>query len=178
MPKLRTLFAVLLLAFAAAAPALAQAGVLVDSASRVRVKQAEGGTVVGGLVAADSATLTLDPAVGGMGSILTIPVSDVRRMDVSLGARTPAQGAWRGLKRGLLTGVVLSAAIITAGVIEDEKDECGDCFINATLAAVIVSVPLTTATSLIGTFIGATSPGERWRRVQPPVYVAPPPAPR
>lgn len=177
MPKLRTLFAALLLAFAAAAPALAQSGVLVDSAARVRVRQAEGGTVVGGLVAADSAKLTLDPAARGMGDILTIPVDGVRRMDVSLGARTPAQGAWRGLKRGLLTGVVLSAAIITAGVIEDREDDCGDCIINATLGAVIVSVPLTAATTLIGTFLGASSPGERWRRVQPPVYVAPP-APR
>ncbi|HEX2204858.1 MAG TPA: hypothetical protein VHG91_16230 [Longimicrobium sp.] len=175
MPKLRPFLAALLLALGAAAPALAQRGVVVDSAARVRVKQAEVGTVVGALLAADSLSLTLDPAAGGMGSSLLIPVADVRRMDVSLGVRTPSQGAWRGLKKGFLTGVVLSGAIIAAAAIEDEQDPCGDCFFNATLSAVIISVPLTGATTLLGTVWGAAAPGERWRRVQPPVYVAPAP---
>ena len=172
----RTLFLSLLLACAAAAPSLAQAGPAateLDSLTRVRVSQTEvePRRFAGGLLAADSLSITVDPERGG--ERLEVPLSSLRRLEVSLGRRTPGEGMRRGAARGLLVGLGASALLIGSAAIADEQEGPSDGFITATAAAVIISIPLTAATTVTGALWGATSPGERWRRVETPVRIRP-----
>jgi hypothetical protein len=168
----RPILAALLLTAAPAAPALAQRGTVteLDSLARVRVTQSvDPGRVLGGLLAAGSSGLVIDPVHGG--DRLAVPLAHVERLEVSLGQRTVREGALRGARKGAIVGVVTSALLIGMGAIQDAGDDCGECWITATGVAVLVSVPLIGITTGGGALLGAMSPGEKWQRVAVPPRV-------
>jgi hypothetical protein len=175
MVMLRTLSLTLVLLAGCVFPLAAQQGapppVEVDSLARVRLRQSatDPRTLTGRLLFADSQTLTVEHR----GRPQAVPLPAVERLEVSIGRYSTGEGAWRGAKAGFFGGAVVSALLIVTGVVSDAQGDCGDCFITATGAAVLLSVPLTTFTTVGGTLIGAVAPGERWAPVTTPVRLRP-----
>ena len=170
---IRSLFAALLLV-AAAAPVAAQRALPseVDSLARVRVTWADGhGRTVGGLLAADSSALLIDPV--RFDERMTVPVAQVERLEVSLGQRTPREGALRGAKKGAMVGLAASAVLITMGIVADAREECEGCWISVTGIAVYASIPIIGFTTGGGALLGSINPGERWQEVSVPPRVRP-----
>lgn len=163
-------FCALLLALSAA-PAVAQEAPAplplqqVDSLARVRLTQhfVEPRRLVGTLVAVDSEDVVVERGT----ERVTVPLVYVRRMEVSRGRMTAGHGAWRGARVGFLAGAGMSALLIAAAHAS-EGSSCGDCFITASTAAVVVSLPLTGVSTFAGAAVGASRPGDRWERVPLP----------
>lgn len=145
-------------------------GVELDSLARVRLVQTAVAprVLVGRLLYADSQVVTIERR----GKPVLVPLGAVRSLHRSAGRYTAGRSAWRGAKTGFLVGAGISAVFITAGVVSD-RDGCDDCFISATAAAVLLSVPLTALTTVGGAALGALSPRERWVRVDLPVCLRP-----
>lgn len=137
----------------------------VDSLARVRLIQhfVEPRLLVGNLVAVDSEDVVVERGT----ERVTVPLVYVRRMEVSRGRMTAGHGAWRGARMGFLAGAGMSALLIAAAHAS-EGSSCGDCFITASTAAVVVSLPLTGVSTLTGAAVGASRPGDRWERVPLP----------
>lgn len=175
MAMLRNLSLTLVLLAGCGLPLGAQQGapppVEVDSLARVRLRQSATGprTLTGRLLFADAQVLTVEYRE----KPVAVPLPAVERLDVSLGKYSREESAWRGTKRGFLGGAAVSALMIVTGLVSDAQGDCGDCFINATAGAVLLSVPLTVTTTVGGALLGAIAPGERWERLTPPVRLRP-----
>ncbi len=160
------------IALFAAALVLASAGhaeaqrrtepLVLDSLSRVRVRVTPSAQERFGatFVSADSRVVVVERG----GERLEIPRTSVRMLEASQGPRPPESGAWRGAKRGFLGGAVLGG-VLAALVLATGED---DTYISNEGAAVISMGVGITAGTVLGTAIGAASPGERWVRVPIP----------
>ena len=121
--------------------------------------------VTGVLVRADSAGLVI--AGRDDARLRSIPVREVSRLERHVFTRPKGSAFVRGAGRGALVGLALSAVLVGAAVVEDRRNSCHDCFVNARLAAAVVAVPLTAVSSLVGGAVGLST-RERWARVAYP----------
>lgn len=145
----------------------------VDSLAMVRVEVKQWlpipRRVQGRLVAADNGSITVRPRAGW--DPVVVPLTKLRRVEVSVGRRTREDGLRRGALRGFAAGAASIAVFFAAGLIDGE---CEDCYFTMGAAAKALAVPLTVTTTVSGAIGGALFPGERWVRVHPPVVLDPP----
>lgn len=141
--------------------------------ARIRVAQSafRPRLLVGSLVSVEHSMLILRER--RTGDTLTLPVSEIQRLQVSTGRFSPQQGFARGLKRGFLLGTATSVGLLALGAIADLTSDCADCMFSGTYVAAHVSVPIIALSSLGGAFWGRTSPPERWREFPLPVQRVP-----
>lgn len=133
----------------------------VDSLARVRVTQSEAPSRVRGtFVGADSQTVVVQSGVARY----DVPLEAIRKLEVSRGERSVEAGAWRGAQRGFLAGLVTG---VLAGALVMSTIE-GDGYVGEEVAGIGITVAGTGLGTLIGTLLGAASPGERWERVPLP----------
>ena len=150
---------------AAAGPLPAQRLDDLAAGARLRVaRHAPPRPVVGTLVRADSTGLTLSPARGG--PALVVPLADLRRVDVSRGARPAPEAFWRGAGVGFLVGAGVGVVATGLAYQSDRRSSC-DCIIPATAIVGALSVAFTGVTTLTGGVIGVAT-RERWRQAWPP----------
>ncbi|MES3034652.1 MAG: hypothetical protein V4813_11710 [Gemmatimonadota bacterium] len=91
-----------------------------------------------------------------------IPLTDIRRLQVSDSRRTAGQAFRGGAGRGALVGLGLSAGLMAIGVVTDRRND--DTYNTGTRIAALGSVLLTTLTTVTGGLIGLGG-RERWRTV-------------
>jgi hypothetical protein len=119
--------------------------------------------VVGRLIRADSLSLVIAPDRGP--STMTMSLSELRRVDVSRGARPTgeafADGALTGALIGTGVGIIATALAIRA----DRR--CNDCMIPGTAIVVPLSVAFTGVTTFVGGMIGVAG-REKWSPAWPP----------
>lgn len=96
----------------------------------------------------------------GEGPIAGIAVSDLDRLEVSLGRRSRSEGAQRGFIFGFLGGA--AAGIVTGLVISQGADP--DDF-PRDVAATVTGIGFGLAGSMVGAVIGAYHPGEAWQKI-------------
>lgn len=140
----------------------------VDSLSRVRLarRTALPRRVSGRLVSIDSQAI----AVEHEGGFVVVPLSEVTRLDVSLGPRLPL-GAWKGAQQGFLAGVVFTAFFYALGAVVDARSDCDECYFTMRGLALVGGVPVTLLSAGIGASTADLSRKERWKRVPLPVRV-------
>lgn len=167
--RLRSLLAFLgfVASLTAACDVAAQRADSLPIGARVRVHRhdAPPRIVSGVLLGVDSTGLTLAAAHGAPPR--TVAAADVARLERHAGRRPTAAAFGRGAARGALVGLALSAVLLGAALVDEQRNPCGDCFINAPVAAGIVAVPLTAGSTLIGGVIGLGR-RDRWVRVAYP----------
>jgi hypothetical protein len=134
--------------------------------ARVRVhRQGVPQRVVSGLLLrSDSTGLTL--AAANSAPPWSIAATEVVRLERHAGRRSAAGAFGRGAGRGALVGLALSAVLLGAVLVEEQRNP-SDSFISAPVAAGIVAVPLTAGSILIGGVIGLGR-RDRWTRVAYP----------
>lgn len=149
------------------ADAAAQQADRLPVGARVRVHQLNGPsrTVTGTLVRADSSGLTVAATDGPLAR--TIVAAEVARLEQHVSTRSAGAAFGRGAGRGALVGLALSAVLLGAALVEEQRHPCSDCMINAPVAAGIVAVPLSVGSTLIGGLVGLGK-RERWVRVAYP----------
>ena len=98
-----------------------------------------------------------------MNDTLLLEWADVNRLDLSVRQFSPAEGARRGARSGFVIGAVVTAVALFAAVNADRKG-C-DCTVPATGQVAILGVGFTVGTTLLGSAMGASAPGERWVEV-------------
>ena len=168
------------LLLASLSPASAQEGsavpVVLDSLARVRIELTtrEPRWLTGSLLAADAEALTLEKG----GRLHVVPVSSVKRLDVSVERLYRRERIRSGAKRGLLIGAVTSGGLLLLAATIDLTTECVDCMLPASAVALGASVPLTASFTATGALLGALSGLDRWMRVPLPVQVQPASAPQ
>lgn len=118
----------------------------------------------GALVSADSVVLVFAPERGG--AAVSTHLVDLRRVEVSQGARPRSQAFRRGARIGLLVGVGLGAVATSLALRADLRGSC-DCYIPATAVVGVLSLAFTGVTTLVGGGIGVAT-REQWRQVWPP----------
>ena len=96
---------------------------------------------------------------------MTLPLSELKRVDVSRGARSTDEAFARGATTGALVGTGISLIAIALAVRADR--DCSDCTIPGTVFVVPLSAAFTGVTTLVGGMIGVAG-REEWRRVWPP----------
>jgi hypothetical protein len=145
----------------------------VDSLSRVRLarRTALPRRVSGRLVSIDSQAI----AVEHEGGFVVVPLSEVTRLDVSLGPRPPL-GAWKGAQQGFLAGVVFTAFFYALGAVVDARSDCDECYFTMRGLALAGAVPVTVLSTGIGAATVDLSRKERWQRVPLPARVRSPAA--
>lgn len=63
----------------------------------------------------------------------------------------------------------MSGALLIAATIEERRHTCGDGMNSGPLTAVIIAVPFTAASTLVGGLVGlGFSRRDRWKRVEQP----------
>jgi len=160
-------FLALVTALAVPPHAEAQQADQLSVGARVRVHRLNGQPriVTGVLVRADSVGVTI--AAPDDSSPQLITAADVARLEQHVGTRSPGAALGRGAGRGALAGLALSAVLMGAALVTEQRDPCRDCMITSPVAAGIVAVPLTAASALIGGLVGIGT-RERWARVPYP----------
>lgn len=152
---------------AAVRPGSAQATAL-DSLTRIRVQQTgRPHWLTGRLLAADSQALTVEHR----GGPYELPLSAVRRVDVSVGFRSSEERVKSGAKRSFLLAAAVGGALLVLGAAVDLTTECADCMLPASAVALGVGVSLTASTTAAGALFGALSSRDRWKRVPLPVRI-------
>lgn len=134
----------------------------VNSLVRVRVVQqdAKPRRITGQLAFADSQRVMIEQTEG----LLVVPVSQIRRLDVSLGH--PKIGVARGASHGLLASVIVLEGLYLLG-----DGECEDCWVTPRDVAVAVAVPFTVVMMGVGALSGLLPGWEQWKRVSLPVRI-------
>lgn len=158
-------FAVLALIHAGELAAQSTSGLPVALGSRVRVSVPDSARqeaftpriqmIRGEVVGVTTDTLSLE--VAGVGSVLAVPRSSIRRLDVSRGVPGRPASAAAGALGGALLGAFYGFASRQLGVEEWEGNSVGQ---SLALGAAIGAAG--------GLIVGALSPIERWRRVALP----------
>ena len=116
------------------------------------------------LVRADSTGLILAPPHAG--PAVRLAFSQLRGVDMSIGALSRGQGFRRGAKMGFLIGAGVGAVATAFALNADLRGSCSDCMIPATAVIGVYSLAFTAATTLAGGWIGLAA-RERWRQVWP-----------
>lgn len=145
----------------------------VDSLATVRVQVRQWfpvpHRVQGRLMAADTGSVTVRPR-GGADPVV-VPLTKLRRMEVSLGRRTRGEGLRRGALEGLAAGAAFVTVLLATELV---SGECEDCYFTPATIAREFGVHLIVTTTVSGAVGGTLWPGERWARVRPPVVLSPP----
>jgi hypothetical protein len=148
------------------ATALAAQDSPVPVGARVRARvQSEDGNrrharaVQGIVVSGDSAGIALSTEAD---EHLALPFSTLTRLQQSGGRRSRGAGALRGAGLGFLFGGLGGGVVGYAS--GDDDPGCWFC-LTAKENAVLLGVALGTVGAVVGTAVGATRPGERWRKV-------------
>jgi hypothetical protein len=166
-----------------AAPSLALAASRPEPAAgdrvRARIQDAKGAEawIVGRLVGADDASVTIRSATG---DAVVVPLRRLDRLDRSLGRRSARRGALRGAGFGFASGAVLGA--LAGAVGSDggsspacdapprgdaqwlEAAACGASLGRGPESATMGAAVLGTAGAVLGGLVGSLAPGERWER--------------
>lgn len=121
--------------------------------------------VYGAFVSADSVGLLFTPGDGGGVSVRT-PLAELRRIEVSRGARSRLDAFRRGAGIGFLVGAGIGTVATGLALREDRRSSC-DCIISSTAIVGALSLAFTGVTTLVGGGIGIST-RERWRQVLPP----------
>jgi hypothetical protein len=149
-----------LLAFALVArPARSQERT-VESGTKVRVSTSGSGTVEGRLQELTSDALLIELARDSR--VETVPLSEVTKLETSLGSRGRGSAAWSKAKWGALIGAIPGAISLGAQhqqVGEDGSSVAGAAALGAWSGAILGG--------LIGAAVGAIHPGEEWQKVVP-----------
>jgi hypothetical protein len=158
-----------ILLLAAAAPAAAQptppAPPRLDRDAVVRVDWPAGGPLPERLWVAGQRGDTLDLYQRGRPEMVwSVPLADVRRLDVSRGHRSRAGGAGKGALIGLAVGAAATGAIYFAASAREPG--CTECY--AGLVTFFLGGATTAATTVLGAIIGYARAGDRWERVRLP----------
>lgn len=123
--------------------------------------------ITGVLSRADSTTLWLATTDGA--PLRTVGRIDIVRLEQYAGRRSAGASFGKGAAYGALAGVGLSGALVIAAAIDERRHPCGGCMISGPVAAVIVAVPLTAASTLVGGLVGlGFGRRDRWTRVERP----------
>lgn len=154
-------------------PIAAQRADALPVGATVRVERFEppGPRLVGTLVSADSAGVTLvrvGAGVDGAGraaDTVRVPRWNVARLDRRPASRSPGRAFARGAGRGALVGVAVGALATAAMYVHERRNPCGSCWISVTPLVAVATVPLTAVTALVGGAIGVAA-GDRWERVR------------
>ena len=165
----RLLLIIALAAPSAAAVSRAHAQPTIHAGSRVRVEAPgiAGRRLEGTLTAANADSLTISVGDGPSprsATMLTVPMSAVRRVDIQAG-RSRGRGAIRGALIGTVLGLGFAAA--TNAARNSDIRNASDSISSAAYAAGGVIV-FGGAGALLGGAIGV----ERWVRLGPPVRVS------
>ncbi len=121
----------------------------------------------GVLTHADSTTLWLAATDGA--PLRTVGRIDIVRLEQYAGRRSAGASFGRGAGYGALVGVGLSGALVIAAAIDERRHPCGDCMLSGPVTAVIIGVPFTAASTLVGGLVGlGFGRSERWTRVKRP----------
>jgi hypothetical protein len=96
----------------------------------------------------------------GVNAIEGLALSDLDRLEVSLGDRSRSMGAGRGFTFGFLGGA--AAGVVTGLVISQGADP--DDF-PKDVAAVVTGIGFGLVGGIVGATIGAIHPGEEWQRI-------------
>lgn len=141
------------------APAHAQDALPVSEGERVRVRTPLG-TFRGTVATADADSLVLRIRSRKWGDSITVPVSELQRLDVSAGPRPRVEGALRGAGVGLLASGVLTGMAAVAAATGENMDGW------EWLGVAMVGVTVTPVLTVGGGVVGAVFPGEEWDRVR------------
>src|SRR5688572_7199920 len=153
------------LAFVVASPLRAQTLDSLPEGARLRVlRHAPLRPVIGTLVRADSVSLMV--VTERRGARLTIPRSDLRRIDVSGGQRSTGEAFRRGAKVGAIIGAGIGLVATGIALHADYTSGC-DCMIPGSAIVGTMSVLFTGATTIAGGLIGLAG-REQWEYAWPP----------
>jgi hypothetical protein len=153
----RTILSALALGIACSAVSPAQAPVSLNAGSRIRIRTQDSTRI---LILVGFSTDSVVVRHAADAPLETLPLSQIRRLEVSAGKRTPGQGMRRGLGLGLLigggTGIVLGLA--------DGDDDPGIVSFTAGEKAMMGGLFLGGLGGIAGLITGGTYPGEQWQR--------------
>ncbi len=154
----------MLAADAIGAPMAAQQRDVLPVGARVRVAPhaPHAGRLVGTVLHADSATITL--ARDGGASPVTLDLADVGRIDQRYLARSRGKAFERGAGVGAVVGLGLGF-VATGATAWYESRKCTDICLGTAVVG-IASIPVFVGTTIGGGLIGLAR-RERWRRVWP-----------
>lgn len=152
-----TLLVLTTLAFAPAS-AVAQDPALAPGARvRIALEQADTRPMIGRLIAVTRDTLLVRTAAADS---IAVPLSEVRRLDVSTGRYRPIlKGMGLGFLIGAATGALIGAA--------DGDDDAGFIAFSAGEKAALGAVLFGGLGTVAGGLVGAASPTDRWTQVSP-----------
>jgi hypothetical protein len=127
--------------------------------------------VAGDVIRADDAVLVL---TSGQDEEMEVPISYVRRLEVSRGNRSSGEGIARGVLYGSAVGLVLG---IAADQLIDDREpirQCTEglfggqwCWQDRGYDSSVLVVQGVSLGVLFGAIVGALDPGPRWERVHP-----------
>jgi hypothetical protein len=142
----------------AATPSLALAAAAEPAAgerirARVHGSRRTEDWVVGRLLDADGASVTIRTATG---EAVSLPLRRLDRVERSLGSRGRGRGALRAAGRGFVGGAVLGG--LGGAVGERRSFPVRE---DAALGAAVLGV----AGAVVGGLVGSLAPGERWERM-------------
>ena len=163
----RTLRLVTLLALSVivASPLPAQTFDSLTAGTRLRIaRHAPPRLVIGTLLSADSTSLIVRPDRGP--SPMTLPVQELKQVDISIGGRTRGEGFARGAIIGAVVGTGVGVIATALAIRHDRRTETSDYIPNSAIVGAI-SVAGTAASTIAGGLIGVAT-REKWRRVWPP----------
>jgi hypothetical protein len=140
-------------------PALGQSTPPVAVGQRIRVWTDSAEAITGDVGALDSSALRIDHA--GRDSV-TVPMSVLRRVEVSRAIGSKSAGGKKGALRGAIIGAVIGA--IALGL---QHDEVGDEGSSAAQAAALGAWSGGLFGGLIGAGVGAARAAEKWETVWP-----------
>ena len=122
--------------------------------------------IVGTLIAADFNAVTLKRERDDQ--IFVMPKSQVGRLDIFRGNRTPIEATLTGAKRGFLFGAGATVALALMGGALDLTSDCEECMITGFGAALFFGSQLTVVTTVGGALLGPEVARVRWKRVPAP----------
>jgi hypothetical protein len=158
----QTLLSSLVALLGVAAPVRAQRADALPVGVRVRVHRVNPPPyAIGILVRGDSSSLTL-LTDGGQEQVLSL--SEVDRLERHVGRRSAGAAFRRGAQRGALVGVIVGGAATYAALLDEHRNPCGDCFINAPMAIGALSVVFAGVSTLVGGAIGSAR-RDQWKAV-------------
>jgi hypothetical protein len=130
----------------------------IDVGARVRVSTSEMRNVTGRVEASTSDTLVLQP--DGKTASVSLPVATLISIEISRGARSRTESAWKRARWGALIGAVPGA--ISLGLQREQVGEGSSVAKAAALGAWSGGL----FGGLVGAVVGAAHPGENWERVR------------
>ena len=137
----------------------------VEEGARVIVSTTEVDTMTGYVEKLTTDTLLIK--LDGESRSVSVPLVNLKKIEISRGRRSRSQAAWSKAKWGALIGAVPGAVSLGLG-----HEQIGEDGASVGKAAALGAWSGGLFGGLIGVAIGAMSPGEAWEKVSPSFYIA------